>query len=46
MDIPAGTLVSGRCIGVNDRLGPEFKLEPRPENLRKPKSLDILKFKK
>ena len=46
MDKPTGTLVSAHCKGVNERLGPEFKLEPRPENLRKPKSLDILKFKK
>ena len=44
MDKATRILVSARCKGVNESIGPEF--EPKPENSKKPKSLDTLKFKK
>ena len=47
MDKSNRRLVSARCEGVNERLGPEFFLfEPKPENSKKPKGLDTPKFKK
>ena len=45
MDRPIRILVSARFKGVNERLVLNFKFEPKPENLKKPKSLNILKLK-
>ena len=46
MDKPTRTLVSARCKGVNERLGPEFLIWAKAWKLKETKSSDILKFRK
>ena len=46
MDKPTRTLVSARCKSLMNVFALSFKFEPKPENSKKLKSLDTLKFKK
>ena len=45
MEKPTRTLVSVALRALMNVLALSFKFEPKPENSKKPKSLDILKFK-